>query len=360
MTRLLLLCMALTAGSSQALADTKKLVITDSGFFDQYKGEEIEVTANRDGTYKVWLNPYGDANSFSVQVRALDLQSINAAVDAEMTRKNFSDKRRGNTRQLLEKLQASNATAPFLASYTSATIARTTERLVEPDLKRAQRSANDPKVSARVRELESLVTRFCEGAAQNKTLCDRYSKELADKTGQQESAKTDAQIFGEAIEATKVQAASAEAELGFASSRVENIRKNVYCCPDVQNGDSATRNKMAKYCEGAQGLNTFTPEVVLGVLTGMNEQQAKWACNGVEKMCFGEARCAYIKGSTLIPFQGKVACGFGADGDCAKNVTACLRQNGGGIQDGLALDSLNRAGFTPSTPSNPGAGRSGN
>ncbi len=356
MTRLILLCIALAAGSAQALADTKKLVITDYGLFDQYKGEEIEVTANRDGTYKVWLNPYGDGNSFSVQVRSLDLASIRTAVDAEMTRKNFSDKRRGNTRQLLDKLERSSATAPFLASYTTGTNARTTERLVKPDLRAAERAANDPKVASRIRELESLVTRFCGGATKNQTLCDRYSKELADKTGQQEGAQADARIFGEAIEAAKVEAAAADSDLGFASARVENIRKNVYCCPDIQNADGATRQKMAKHCEGAIGLNTFYAKDMFAA-TGMNEQQAKWACNGVEKMCFGSARCAYIKGDTIIPFEGNVACGFGADGDCSKNVTACLRQNEGGIQEGLALDSLRGAGFNPSQPSSgsPGA-----
>jgi hypothetical protein len=356
MIRFVLLCTAAALLGQTAHADTRKLVITDYGLFDQYKGEEIEVTANRDGTYKVWLNPYGDGNSFSVQVRALDLASIRTAVDAEMSRKNFSDRRRGNTRQLLEKLESSTAVAPFFASYTTGTEARTTERLVRPDLRAAQRTANDPRTASRIRELESLVTRFCEGQNKNQALCDRYSKELAEKTGQQESAQTDARIFGEAIESARVEAAAADAELGFASARVENIRKNVYCCPDIQGADGATRQKMAKHCEGATGLNTFFAKDMFAA-TGMNEQQAKWACNGVEKMCFGSARCAYIKGDTVIPFEGNVACGFGADGDCSKNVTACLRQNEGGIQEGLALDSLRGAGFNPSQPASgaPGA-----
>ena len=356
MTRLILLFVAFAAGSTQVFADTRKLVITDYGFFDQYKGEEIEVTANRDGTYKVWLNPYGDGNSFSVVVRTLDLATIRSTVDSEMNRKNFSDRRRGNTRQLLDKLETSNATQPFLASYSTRSEAQRTERLVQPDLRAAQRTASDPRLASRISELEGLIARFCDGPSKNQALCDRYSKELADKTGQQESAVADTRIFGEAIEAARVEATSADAGLGFASTRVENVRKNVYCCPDSSITDSGARQKMAAYCQGAIGLNTYHSKDLLAA-TGMNEQQAKWACNGVEKMCFGSARCAYIKGETMLPFEGNVACGLGADGDCSKNVTACLRQNEGGIQEGLALDSLRNAGFNPSqsTTGSPGA-----
>jgi hypothetical protein len=347
---------------------------------------DVRIKRLANGRFEVRLDPMGGGNSHTVTVDRLTIDAIEQAAKAHHERHNWSRGNREKTAEFINWMRSSNAVNQAFTRYTEGTdaalqaralesearsaTARATSRTTQRGITAAQRELD--RVKAEIKRTQGLIAQLCgtpEGRVRNKDSCDRFDDRLvqldgelteaervvSELTGSVATAREEAETFAADAAANREAERIAREQAALATTRMRDIRNNTSCCGDSKFQDRAVVARLGSdYCAGATSLNEYSSQAVLNQ-GGMavNSNQAKWACNGIEKMCFGRARCAYISGETIIPFEGDVSCGFGAQGSCAQTTT-CFRQNEGGIVQGNALDVLPAAGFQQrsASPSN--------
>lgn len=341
---------------------------------------DSDVTIKRlsNGRYRVTIDPEGNGNSHDVEVSTLSMEEIEKASAARTA--NWSDRNKQRTRDFFQWMRTSEAVRQVFSSYSTGTDAARDARVLESDARaaaaRANNSRNQRDIRSATNEVERIkgeiertnqrIALLCTGdkRQRNQAACESFENRLVALNGELTeaervlgaltaavaAARSEAEAYSESAAANRGVERTSREQAAYAATRMQDIRNRTFCCGDSKFQERAMIARFGgDYCAGATSLNEYSSQAVLNQ-GGMavNSNQAKWACNGIEKMCFGRARCAYIDGETVIPFEGDVSCGFGAQGSCGQT-TACFRQNEGGIRQGNAIDELPAAGFQPAS-----------